>query len=76
METVHIQLPDERGVIIVFEKFRDKRPCKLIFVQDDEGIAIFGPADQFGIFGLVKETKKQLERLKPICGGRAGIEEV
>lgn len=46
MEAVHIELPDERGEIVVFEESREDFLCEADVVGDDEGFAVGLPADE------------------------------
>lgn len=61
MESVHVQLANERGVIIVFKEFGNQGPCKFIFIQDNKRVSIVGPSNQFGIFRFIEETVRILQ---------------
>jgi hypothetical protein len=56
MEAVHVQLPDKGCVVVMLEEFWDQTSGKLVFIQDNEGIAIVGPSDQLCVFRFIKET--------------------
>jgi hypothetical protein len=38
VEAIHVQLPDEGGVIVVLEEFGNQRLGKLVLVEDNERI--------------------------------------
>lgn len=68
METVHIKLTNERGVVVVLEQFRNKCLCELIFVKNNERVAAVRPANEFGVLAIVKETSNgQLHSYKGLC---------
>lgn len=56
MKAVHIQLPDERGVVVVLEELGDESPCKFVFVQDNKRTAVVGPPNEVCIFVVVQEA--------------------
>lgn len=56
MKSVHVQLANERGIIVVFKEFGNQGPCKFIFIQDNKRVSIVGPSNQFGIFRLIEEA--------------------
>ena len=58
VEAIHVQLADERGIVIVLEQLGDQGPGKLVFIQDDEGIAFVGPANEIDVFVLVQEASE------------------
>jgi hypothetical protein len=41
----------------VLEEFWDQAPRKLIFIQDNERVAIIRPSDKLCVFGSIKETR-------------------
>lgn len=63
METIHVQLSDERRIIAMFEQFRNQRPRKLIFIEYDKRSTVFRPTDQVGILGFVEETAARTNAL-------------
>jgi hypothetical protein len=56
VEAVHVELAHEGGVVVVFEEFGDQGLRELVLVEDDEGVASVGPADQVGVFAVVEKT--------------------
>lgn len=58
VEVVHVQLPDERGEVIVFEVLREDLLPEESGVPDDKALPIFEPSydviDLFIIYDFVK----------------------
>lgn len=58
VEIVHVQLPDERGEVIVFEVLREDLLTEKSSVPDDKSLTIFKPSDDvidlFIIYDFVK----------------------
>jgi hypothetical protein len=52
VETVHVQLADEGGVIAVLEELWDQCAGKLVLVQNDERAAVVRPSDQICVAAI------------------------
>lgn len=58
METIHVQLADEGRIVVVLEEFRDESLRKFVFVQNNEGVAVCGPTNEFCILAIFEEATK------------------
>jgi hypothetical protein len=56
METVHVQLPYKRRVVVVFEELGYQGPREFIFVQHDERVAVVGPSYEVFVLVVIEET--------------------
>lgn len=57
LETVHVQLPDERCKIMMFEVGGEYFFCESGDIFDDEGITCCGPADYLFDFFILDHGK-------------------
>jgi len=46
MEAIHVELANEGSIVIMLEKLWNELVGKTVFVEDDERVAIIGPADK------------------------------
>jgi len=56
VEAVHVQLPDERRIVVVLEQLGYQGLSKLVFVQHNERIASIRPANEIRISRFFKEA--------------------
>lgn len=56
METVHVQLSHERGVVVVFEQLWNQRPREFVFVEYYERVSVVLPPDEILILVVIEKT--------------------
>lgn len=56
MKSIHVKLPYEGRVVVVFEELGDQRLGEFVFINDYERVTALGPAYQIGIAGLVEKA--------------------
>ena len=57
MKTIHVELADKGCVIVVFEHFGNQGFRKFILIKYDEGFPIVRPANEVGVFAILKKAK-------------------
>lgn len=62
MKAVHVELPNEGSVVVVFEKVRYQLLGEFVLVKNNEGVALFGPPDQVRVLVVVQEARRQSAR--------------
>lgn len=53
MEAIHVELANERGVVVVLEQFGYQFMCELVLVKNDEGVASVRPSDKVGVVAII-----------------------